>query len=418
MSSKVAGTWKVRPMPARACAWAETCVSSAPAKETRPVVGVRSPAKQLKNVDLPAPLGPIRPTISPSSTRRSAPATAWKSPNALEIFVASSSMRALLPLQAPLQFWRDRVPKFMQSARLEASEQDDDAAIQNVGEPGAAAAEPIVGRGMQRNEHQGSDKGTVQRAGTAERCDDDHLYGNEQAEAALRIDKTGFDRIQRAGKRRENRAQHQRIQFRALHRHAEAARGPFPGLYRAQVISEPAALHLLGDQQQQRKHGEKEIVVGKFAAERQVPPSAPDRRTLQADGRADQRPGPHQDADQLGNRDGGHAEVVALQAKRRRPHADSQNQADDNAERNAGDRWRTPQIEHQERSISAHAEKHPVPDGNLSGIATDNVPSGCGKRDKQKREADVQIKRIRQQQRVSEERSRQNQGCPFHARGL
>ncbi len=42
----------------------------------RPVVGTVSPARQLKKVDLPAPFGPIRPMISPSSTARSAPRTA------------------------------------------------------------------------------------------------------------------------------------------------------------------------------------------------------------------------------------------------------------------------------------------------------------------------------------------------------
>ena len=41
-----------------------------------PDVGSASPARQLKNVLLPAPLGPIRPMISPSATSRSAPSTA------------------------------------------------------------------------------------------------------------------------------------------------------------------------------------------------------------------------------------------------------------------------------------------------------------------------------------------------------
>ena len=42
--------------------------SGLPRKDTSPDVGVTSPVRQLKNVVLPAPLGPISPTISPSPT--------------------------------------------------------------------------------------------------------------------------------------------------------------------------------------------------------------------------------------------------------------------------------------------------------------------------------------------------------------
>src|SRR5579864_5708297 len=126
MSSKVIGTWKVRPMPARARTSAAAWVTSSPLKTMRPVVGDVSPARQLKKVDLPAPFGPIRPMISPSSTARSAPATARKSPNAFDTFLASSSMQ-VFP-----QNWRDAVPEIEQPARLEAGDQHNDAAIENV----------------------------------------------------------------------------------------------------------------------------------------------------------------------------------------------------------------------------------------------------------------------------------------------
>ena len=66
----------------------------APSKYTVPEVGGRSPVRQLKKVDLPAPLGPIRPSISPSSTATDASSTALKAPNALVTLRASSSMAA------------------------------------------------------------------------------------------------------------------------------------------------------------------------------------------------------------------------------------------------------------------------------------------------------------------------------------
>src|ERR1039458_6886096 len=97
-----------------------------------------SPAKQLKNVDFPAPFGPIRPTISFSSTVRLASDTARKLPNALETFCASSSMTAHPALR------RNAVPQIEHSARLETRDQHDDAAIDNVGQARTAAAEPGI----------------------------------------------------------------------------------------------------------------------------------------------------------------------------------------------------------------------------------------------------------------------------------
>src|SRR3954470_14288569 len=110
-------------MPSRACSSGVARVTSTPSKVMRPVVGSASPARQLKKVDLPAPFGPIRPTISPSAMLRSAPWTAKKLPNALETLVASSSM-ALAPHAG-----RHAVPELVQASGLIARQQHDDAAI-------------------------------------------------------------------------------------------------------------------------------------------------------------------------------------------------------------------------------------------------------------------------------------------------
>ena len=91
MSSNVTGTWKLRAMPRRACCSGVARVTSWPLNRMVPEVGVRSPATQLKKVLLPAPLGPIRPTISPCVTVRLAPLTARKEPNSMMTLVASSS---------------------------------------------------------------------------------------------------------------------------------------------------------------------------------------------------------------------------------------------------------------------------------------------------------------------------------------
>src|SRR5882762_10330347 len=94
IDSKVSGTWNVRASPSAARASGGRCVTSAPANVTVPEVTGRSPVRQLKKVDLPAPLGPIRPRMSPSSTDTDALSTALKAPKALVTLRASISMIA------------------------------------------------------------------------------------------------------------------------------------------------------------------------------------------------------------------------------------------------------------------------------------------------------------------------------------
>src|SRR5690242_5046387 len=55
---------------------------SAPRNRTRPAVGARNPVTRLNSVVLPAPFGPISPTISPSRTVNETPSTARSPPNA------------------------------------------------------------------------------------------------------------------------------------------------------------------------------------------------------------------------------------------------------------------------------------------------------------------------------------------------
>ena len=122
MSSNVAGTWKVRPMPARACVSAEARVKSTPSNSTRPVVGIVSPARQLKKVDLPAPFGPISPMISPSATARSAAAHRQEAAESLgDIFRtqqhAGASHIAFPGFENPSR--RHAVPQFMHAAWFE-----------------------------------------------------------------------------------------------------------------------------------------------------------------------------------------------------------------------------------------------------------------------------------------------------------
>src|ERR1044072_5291417 len=115
-------------MPSRACSSGGARVTSTLSNTMRPVVGSVSPARQLKKADLPAPFGPVRPMVSPSSMVRSAPATARRLPKVLETFCALSSIGPLP------EFRRDAVPHLIQPARFEPRDDHDDAAVEDIGE--------------------------------------------------------------------------------------------------------------------------------------------------------------------------------------------------------------------------------------------------------------------------------------------
>ena len=71
------GAW---PIPSWTSSWAATCEMSRPSNSTFPTRGWRSPEIVLSVVVLPAPLAPIRVTISPRWTSRSIPRRAWIAP--------------------------------------------------------------------------------------------------------------------------------------------------------------------------------------------------------------------------------------------------------------------------------------------------------------------------------------------------
>src|SRR5579883_1721988 len=95
MWRKGRGDWKVRPSPTRAATGAGTPVTSRPPRRTWPASGVSMPVTVLTSVVLPEPLGPISPTISPASTWKVMPRSAWTPPKDLARPVISKSATAL-----------------------------------------------------------------------------------------------------------------------------------------------------------------------------------------------------------------------------------------------------------------------------------------------------------------------------------
>jgi hypothetical protein len=162
------------------------------------------------------------------------------------------------------------------------------------------------------------------------------------------------------------------------------------------------------DRKQKCQHDQEEIVVRQLAAEREIPPAARDRGTLQADRGANEIPGAGENPDQLGDRDGGHAEIMSGQPESR--HADHNRKPDRerDRDRDGGHRRPTPLRVEQQRRVGAEPEEHAVADGNLPGIAADDVPRRCRDRGQQERHADIAIERPGQHQRIDEQRCREH----------
>src|SRR5262249_48438928 len=208
MRSKVCGTWKGRASPSCARASGVSAVMSWPSKKTLPSVAGRSPVRQLKKVDLPAPFGPIRPRMSPCSRVTLAESTALKLPKAFVTSRASRSMGGS-PCSAFLRrlgrafgeqaIGEQAIDQLQNAAGLEAGDQHDDRAIDHEGEACALAAEHVVGDLLQRHQDRRADERTEQQAGAAERGHDQHLHRDQNAEAGLRVDEAEHHGIERAG---------------------------------------------------------------------------------------------------------------------------------------------------------------------------------------------------------------------------
>src|SRR5690242_8745243 len=80
MELKVAVIWNVRPTPSRQTRRGFRPVMSRPSSRTLPASGGNWPFSMLKQVLLPAPLGPISASISPGARVKETPCTARTPP--------------------------------------------------------------------------------------------------------------------------------------------------------------------------------------------------------------------------------------------------------------------------------------------------------------------------------------------------
>src|ERR1700726_4950739 len=114
-----------------------------PSNRTLPEVEMRSPVRQLKKVDLPAPFGPIRPRMSPCSSITEAASTALKLPKAFVMSRASRSMggsfRSIDARHLAVAPGPQPVDECQNAAGLKARDQYDNGAVKNKCQAGALA---------------------------------------------------------------------------------------------------------------------------------------------------------------------------------------------------------------------------------------------------------------------------------------
>src|SRR6516162_8814864 len=203
MLSKVCGTWKVRANPSCARISGARRVTSRPSKKTLPDVDDRSPVRQLKKVDLPAPFGPIRPRMSPCCSVTEAALTALKLPKALVIACASRSMgnspRRFGIHYLAGSFAPEPIDQRQDASGLKPGNKHDDRAIDHEGKTGALASQQIVGNLFERHQDCGTHKRSEQQAGAAERGHDQDLDRDQDAKSGFGIDKAEHHGVERAG---------------------------------------------------------------------------------------------------------------------------------------------------------------------------------------------------------------------------
>ena len=85
-SGKISVIWKVRAMPTPTRWCGGIAVMSRPSNRIRPAVGGKKPLIRLKNVVLPAPLGPMTARSSPGSTSIDTWSTATRLPKWRDTF--------------------------------------------------------------------------------------------------------------------------------------------------------------------------------------------------------------------------------------------------------------------------------------------------------------------------------------------
>src|SRR4051794_29312743 len=176
---------------------------SCPSKTIRPASGRYTPLIRLNTVDLPAPLGPMRPRISPSSTLNVRLETASRPPKRLLSAVTSSTalIEALGSFEHLATTREALVQPSQQAARREQHDReqkrsgDYELKVRKRFRREEEPAQLLVEKGAERRSNHG--------AVAAQHQHHDRLDRLGEVERAVRLDDTALEEIKTASNRRE-----------------------------------------------------------------------------------------------------------------------------------------------------------------------------------------------------------------------
>ena len=232
---------------------------SRPARRTMPASGASWPFSMLKQVLLPAPLGPISASISPAETAKETSATACTPPKALcrpSTWRTASLMRA-----ASCQRAKQRLQAADQSLREEQHDQQDDAAHDGAPEFGVAGdgvAQPGVDR---RADHRAG-----QRLDAAQQHHDQPVGRLADRDGRGRDAALG-EGVDRAGEARERADQHEGRPLEAAQVDADRLGAQRRIAAGAQREAEGREQHAPQQRDAGAAAGERQIVVGGLVGE-------------------------------------------------------------------------------------------------------------------------------------------------------
>src|SRR5512134_1894016 len=251
--------WKVRAIPA-AQTWSGRRPSiRRPAKRISPASGAKTPATMLNVVVLPAPFGPIRPTMAPSATSNETPVTARRPRKDLETSRTSRCATALLP---PLEAEppRDRRPDPVREEHHDREEHDTVEHLLDAGDLDAHRREQLGDRIGEDRQHRRAENRPEQGADAADDRPEDDLDRPADVEDLLGEEIVVIEGEEDARHRGHRRADHHREHLPAEGVDAErlGRRLIFPD--RLPVVAGPAAEQPRAERERARGEREHEVV--------------------------------------------------------------------------------------------------------------------------------------------------------------
>ena len=156
---KVAAIWKVRPTPSRQISRGGSPVMSARRAAMSPLSGASWPLIMLKQVDLPAPFGPISASNSPAPTAKLTPSTACTPPKDLRQLWTEQDAHGAASVSRRTQL-RDGAG----NARRERQHQQQDDGAEHARQYSVCAHDGV----LQHGERRGADDRAGQRLQAAE----------------------------------------------------------------------------------------------------------------------------------------------------------------------------------------------------------------------------------------------------------